>query len=99
MIGAEAYAWRLEHALLLRWSAEELLTRAEAELAEVDAEIAALVQDLEPPAPPTPQEVELAESMDGAVGYVTFDSGIFKTIIGHVGGYAVAVDMVTCRVA
>ena len=38
---------------------------------------------------------ELPEVMEGAVGYVTFDSGIFKTIIGHVGGYAVAVDLET----
>ncbi len=42
MLGAAAYAWRLEHSLLLPWSAEELRAVAEAELARVDAEIAAL---------------------------------------------------------
>ncbi|RME24304.1 MAG: DUF885 family protein [Deltaproteobacteria bacterium] len=42
VIGAEAYAWRLDHALLLPWDPDELLAIARAELDRVDAELAAL---------------------------------------------------------
>jgi len=35
---------------------------------------------------------ELQAEIDAAPAYAVLDSGIFKTIIGHVGGYAVGVD-------
>lgn len=64
MIGAEAYRWRLEHALLLPWSAEELLARAEHDLERVDAELAQLEAALPPAPPPTDEERALAETLD-----------------------------------
>jgi hypothetical protein len=64
MIGPEAYRWRLEHALLLPWSADELLARAEHDLERVDAELAQLEAELPPPPPPTEEEQALAEKLD-----------------------------------
>ncbi|NOY27063.1 MAG: DUF885 domain-containing protein [Oligoflexia bacterium] len=60
VIGAEAYAWRLEHALLLPWTPDELLALAGAELDRVDAELASLG----PPAPLPPTQAEQAEAQD-----------------------------------
>jgi uncharacterized protein (DUF885 family) len=73
MIGAEAYRWRLEHALMLQWDAEELLRRAEADLAAVDAEIAALEAIQEPQEPPTDEERALAASLDQAGVLALYD--------------------------
>ncbi len=42
VIGADAYAWRLDHAMLLPWDPAGLLSVAQAELDRVDAELAAL---------------------------------------------------------
>jgi len=66
MIGAEAYRWRLEHALLLAWSPEELLARAEAELEVVEAEIMALSILITPHELPTAEEEAIAASLDAA---------------------------------
>lgn len=38
---------------------------------------------------------ELQAELDASPGYVVLNSAIFKTIIGHVGGYGVAVDQST----
>jgi hypothetical protein len=42
VIGREDYAWRLEHALLLPWSASKLLALAQTELTQVDLELSAV---------------------------------------------------------
>ena len=73
MIGAEAYRWRLEHALLLRWDAETLMARAEADLAAVSDEIAAIEATLPAAAPPTDDERALAASLDQAGVLALYD--------------------------
>jgi uncharacterized protein (DUF885 family) len=62
VIGAENYAWRLKHALLLPWTPEELLAHAEADLAVVDARLAALPPK-QPLPPPTEAQLALARSL------------------------------------
>ena len=64
VIGAEAYAWRLEHAMLLPWSPEELLAVAEAELARVEARLGELEGELGEAVPATPEEIAAAEALD-----------------------------------
>ena len=63
VIGPDAYAWRVAHTQLLPWTADELLARAEAELAVVDARLAGL-----PPrsadVPPTDAQLALAKDLD-----------------------------------
>ena len=59
VIGAENYAWRLRHTLLMPWTPEELLARAEAELASVEARIAGL-PPRQAPRPAAPQQIEAA---------------------------------------
>lgn len=62
VIGADNYAWRLTHALLLPWTTAELQAAAQAELSRVDAELAALH-----PAPfdgtPTPEASAAAAAL------------------------------------
>jgi hypothetical protein len=62
VIGAENYAWRLKHALLLPWTPEELRARAEADLAVVDARLAALPPE-EPVPAPTEAQIALARNL------------------------------------
>jgi hypothetical protein len=57
VIGAENYAWRLQHAELLPWDPAALRTLAERELATADAEIAPLAARL-PPEAPLPADLE-----------------------------------------
>lgn len=64
VIGAEAYAWRLEHAMLLPWTPDELLAVAEAELARVEARIEELAPQLGEARGPTPEETAAAEALD-----------------------------------
>jgi hypothetical protein len=74
-VGAASYAWRLEHAMLLPWSREELLARATAELAEVEAKMAAIPA---PPAPvPTAEQVAAARALDQA-GLLAIYDGIVE---------------------
>ncbi len=58
VIGAENYAWRLKHSLLLPWTPEELLAHAEADLAMVDARLATL-----PPKQPLPPATEAQKAL------------------------------------
>lgn len=62
VIGAENYAWRLKHAMLLPWTPEELLALAESELARVDGLLAA--HPLKPPRAPTAEEQARADALD-----------------------------------
>ena len=62
VIGPEAYAWRLKHALLLPWTPQELLASAEADLAVVDAKLAALPPE-QPLPPPTEAQVTIARNL------------------------------------
>jgi hypothetical protein len=55
VIGADSYAWRLRHTLLAPWSPAELLVRAQASLADVDARLATLPPRPPPPAPTAAQ--------------------------------------------
>ncbi|GDX82879.1 hypothetical protein LBMAG42_46900 [Deltaproteobacteria bacterium] len=71
VIGAEAYAWRLQHAMLLPWTPAELLAKATAELARVDAETAAIPA---PPArEPTAAEKAAAAALDQAAVLALYD--------------------------
>src|SRR5436190_2052395 len=62
VIGAESYAWRLKHALLLPWTPQELLASAEADLAIVDAKMAALPPETPLP-PPTEAQLTIARNL------------------------------------
>jgi uncharacterized protein (DUF885 family) len=62
VIGAESYAWRLKHALLLPWTPPELLAAAEADLAIVDARLAALPPE-QPLPPPTEAQLTIARNL------------------------------------
>lgn len=73
VVGAEAYAWRLSHTLLLPWSPEELLARAMTTLAEVEERIDALPAN--PPAPaPTPDQQARAAALDQAGLLALYDA-------------------------
>ncbi len=80
MIGAEAYRWRLAHALLLPWDADELLARAEQDLARVDAEIAALEAKVAPPAPLDEAERALAASLDQQAVLDLYDQMVAESL-------------------
>lgn len=64
VIGADAYAWRFEHALLLPWTPQELLSRALTTLASVEAEIEAIPAPITPA--PTDAQTARAQSLDQA---------------------------------
>jgi len=64
VIGAERYAERLRRALLLPWSPRQLLGLAQRELTETDAAMAELRPRVSPFPEPTPEQVELAQSLD-----------------------------------
>jgi hypothetical protein len=72
VIGADAYAWRLRHSLLLPWTPEELLALAQVRLAEVDARLAGLPPRGEPVAP-TPAQLALAEGLTSASQLALYD--------------------------
>jgi len=61
VIGAENYAWRYQHALLLDQDPEQLMATAYSELKRVDARLAALPKVAAKPA--TPQELKLAKEL------------------------------------
>ncbi|MCA9494888.1 MAG: DUF885 domain-containing protein [Myxococcales bacterium] len=63
VIGQEAYAWRLRHQLLLPWTPEELVARADAAQAEVEAALADLPPRQRPP-PATDEQRAAAEALD-----------------------------------
>ncbi len=72
VIGAEAYAWRYERALLFPWTPVELEALARAELARVDAAIGGLQP--EPAPPPSDDDVALAKELDQARLLRLYDS-------------------------
>lgn len=88
VVGAESYAWRLEHAMLSPWTPDTLLERATRDLAAVDARLAALglAGDLPSPTDPTPEEQALADGLDrqGLLGLydqvVTDDLAALRTM-------------------
>ena len=63
VIGAKAYGWRYQHALLLPWTPAQLLALAHEELAKVDAELAELKPKLAKPAAPTERQIALAKAL------------------------------------
>lgn len=81
VIGADNYAWRLKHALLLPWTPDELLALAESELARVDAELAAL-PPAEPLPAPTPAQEAAAQALDAA-GHLARYDGITASLTAH----------------
>lgn len=62
VVGAADYAWRFEHTLLLPWTPQELLARAQADLTTVDARIAALPPRPDP-VPPGEDMIEMARTL------------------------------------
>ncbi len=70
VVGAESYAWRYRHAMLLPWTPDELLHEAQSALSAVDAEMAALKPRLTKPGAPTASELETARTLtrDGLLG-------------------------------
>lgn len=66
VVGAENYAWRLQHASLLPWTPTALRTLAEQRLAAADAELATLVPKLAPKAPLSPELEQVAVNLDQA---------------------------------
>lgn len=73
VIGPESYAWRLKHALLLPWTPQELLASAEADLAIVDARIAALPPE-QPLPPPTEAQLTIARNLTRETQLGLFDT-------------------------
>lgn len=63
VIGADRYEERLRRALLLPWSARQLLALAESELAETDAAIKELTPRIGPDPAPTSAQLELAKGL------------------------------------
>jgi hypothetical protein len=64
VIGCDRYEERLRRALLLPWSARQLLALAQRELTEVDAAMAELRPRVSPFPEPTPDQIELAKGLD-----------------------------------
>jgi hypothetical protein len=60
VIGAESYAWRYRHAMLLPWTPDALVTEAETTLASLNAEMKGLEPHLAPK--PTPTEDQRARA-------------------------------------
>lgn len=71
VVGAESYAWRLEHGLLLPWTPAELLALAEADLAAIDARIAAFPPVT--PALPTAEQQARVVAFDQAALVALYD--------------------------
>ncbi|MCB9673320.1 MAG: DUF885 family protein [Alphaproteobacteria bacterium] len=63
VVGPDAYAWRLRHQLMLPWTPEELVARADAAQAEVEAALADLPPRTRPP-PATDEQRAEAEALD-----------------------------------
>jgi hypothetical protein len=70
VIGAENYAWRFSHALLLDRTPAQLLADAQREMARVDSALALLAPKVSKPAEPTPRQLEEAAALtrDGLLG-------------------------------
>lgn len=83
VIGEANYAWRLKHALLLPWTPDELLALAEAELARVDAQIAALQPRVEEPPTLTPAQQAEAAALDQA-GLLALYDGLVQDYVGRI---------------
>ncbi|MDM7915046.1 MAG: DUF885 family protein, partial [Candidatus Eisenbacteria bacterium] len=64
VIGAERYEERLHRAMLLPWSARQLVALAQRELNETDAAIAELRPRISPLPEPTPEQTALAQNLD-----------------------------------
>lgn len=73
VIGADSYAWKLEHLLLLPWTPAELLDLATRELASVQAQFDEL--SLDEPLLPTEAEIAQGAAMDKA-GFLGLYDGI-----------------------
>ncbi|MHB2018339.1 MAG: DUF885 family protein [Candidatus Xenobia bacterium] len=63
MVGAQSYAWRLQHAELLPWTPQQLLALAHAEEKRVEAKLAQLKPRLAPTPPPTAAEQKQAREL------------------------------------
>lgn len=74
VIGAARYEERLRRALMLPWSARQLLALAQRELAEVDAAIAEMRPNLPPAPEATPEQMELAKQLDQEKLLALYDS-------------------------
>ena len=80
VVGADAYAWRLSHAMLLPWDPDQLLAQAEAERTRVEAELAELAPRLIPPALPTPEEEAEARALDRAGLLALYDDAVAQNL-------------------
>ena len=63
VVGAENYAWILQHAELLPWTPAQLLALAQSELGYVDARMAELKPSLAADPKATPEQLALAKSL------------------------------------
>lgn len=72
VIGADNYAWRYQHTLLFPWTPAQLLSKAQADLVAIDAELVNA-----PPrwqaGEPTPEQAELAAHLDQATLLSLYD--------------------------
>lgn len=63
VVGADDYAWRLQHVLLLPWTPQELLAMARQSEKSLTAQLAAMKHTLPPDPPPTPRQVREARAL------------------------------------
>ncbi len=70
VISEASYQWRLERAMLLPWSPDELLALADADLEQIAATLAELEPRLPEPPPPSAEERAEAEALtkEGLIG-------------------------------
>lgn len=80
VVGAESYVWRLRRAMLLPWTPDELVARAEAELARVDARIAVLEGTLEPAPEATAEERAAVEALDREGHLALYDGSVAENL-------------------
>ncbi len=73
VIGADSYAWKLEHLLLLPWTPAQLVQRATDELAVVQGQLDTM--SLEEPLLPTEAEVARGAALDEA-GFLDLYDGV-----------------------
>lgn len=101
VIGADSYAWRLEHAMLSPYTAEALLDRAKATLTAIDARLEALGAEPGPagPADPTPEELAEAEQLDRAGLLALYDDVVTDDLaaLREMGVLTVPIDLPPLR--
>ena len=102
VIGADDYAWRLRHAMLLPWTPAQLLALAQRDLERVDDEIATLAPHLPKEAPLSPALQDEARTLDQASLLALYDriQADYRAAIDKAGFVTIppAVGLVRARV-